>query len=382
MNSKRPAGSALYVWLVVMFATDGAYSAATAPATEPASQPAPSAWDPAAILTEPHESAEHRQAELDRLRAILAAADAPVDQAQARLAIANRQLGEAAAWPATRCLLGAATDDDRARLADAAASASELLAGAVKLLDAAEDADEETRRHLAFAAETLETFAKAFSAITTDPADKHYEDTLSDAALELAAARESEDEDVAAAALLWQSYAWVLAGRRDQAILALPDVLKQPERMPFDLFARLLRCRLLAEAGQHAAPVTLCLRMQHQCESWFPGRALREVGEIQRLIVFVRIGIVRSWIEGLGPDSAAGQRLSLDVKSARESWFEPPDARAVYSLTPAIPILVTPPKVDLPRPAAQTRPATAPASEPAAASHPANAQGSRTAPDS
>lgn len=283
-------------------------------------------------------------------------------KARLELAAANWLLARSIASPATRCLLGFAEKNDLHRIHEAAGDAQIRLARARKLLKTDADKDKAALTQLRQSATALEAFAKMLLAISTESDDS--KQACEDAAVNLATARESENELVAAAALLWQAYAWDRAGKTERALTTLPDALTPPQRLPFDFMSRLLRCRMLAETKEWAAAVSLLMRMRTLTEEWFgqednAGRRSR-----RRLIGLLQHEITQEWLAQLKTKDAA-ERIRKTLSKISEELSSEDGRMAVYHLETAVPVLV-----ELPE--GQTSPAepAAPMNEKASAEKP------------
>jgi hypothetical protein len=293
------------------------------------------------LLADPPGASDGR----DRLAGIqqtLEAASQPLDQAAAELAMANVLVALPPARPMTRWIIGLQDETDLARVHETATDAQQHLARARKLLSNDDEEGKERRRELRSAASTLEAFAKLFAACSDRREGTDYKQACEDAAVGLAKPRESEKPQVAAAALLWQAFAWDCAGKSDRALSTLPDALTTPERLPYDFAARLLRCRILIDTGQSAAVIALTMRMQPLCEEWFPQQDKDGVAARQRLVAAVQWKATQAWLK-VTASAPAAARLEKTLASAREPLSGDGDRPAVYHLESAVPILVETP---------------------------------------
>jgi hypothetical protein len=320
------------------------------------------------------------------LSATVAAAAEPIDRAQAHLALANWLLAVPAGRPATQWLIGLDQPADRDVLHWAAEQAGAQLGDARAALDRIADKTDAgmQRRVRSYrsAADTLAAFVALYEAgVERDPDARR--PRAAEAALELAIARESDDPGLAACALLWQSYAWELAGRHERAMLSLPESWEAPRQWPYDFMARLLRCRLIGERKQYAAALSLTLGIDGMLREWLASIAPDQVAACRALVRKLAWQLSQSWLNDLraeGAPAAAIERLSeLSEDLGAET------GAAAFHLAEAIPILVLPPDTPLP----QTQPASAPATsgrdsphdETSPSTAPADAEpGTRTAP--
>ena len=333
---------------------------------------APFDWN--TVLADPEDTASRLAAERQKIETQTAALDAPLSKAQGQLALANWWLGVATARPATRWLLGADTDADRKSIARAAEKASSSIEIARTLLSsqAAQSKDagqKETRNRLEQSADNLAVFAVLFEVADQDPKAETTREAWRKAARKLAVAREAEDSQLAAAAQLWQAFALTRAGNRERALEILPDALAKPDRLPYDLMSRLLRCRMLADAGQFAVATSLLSRMETMLKAWLTKQP-QDRNTVRRLLSFVQYRVVTQWAGQLRTSSrpTAAAPLAPVLKSIDDDFNEV-KAPAIYYLPTAVPTLVT-------VPSSAAKPTTTPAtSKPAPSSRkPATSQ--------
>jgi len=330
--------------------------------THPATLPAP--FQPLGLGKGPAtpQSRDHRDRR-DSLRETVDAARPGLEKAAAHLAAANWMLAVPASDAATAWLLGVAGDSDLQGLSDWAKSAKEHLAKAKEAIasaghDTAQDESGGKRRsRLERLVTLLEPFATLFASADPSLAADARRSGYGRAALGLATAREAEDRSLASCALLWQSFAWEQAGRRERALVSLPDALTKPEHPPYDFMSRLLRCRLVADAGQRPAAAALLIRMGAISKEWFPRTAPDELESRRRLIILLQYQVCLAWRQELlktGP-SVPGPLDEL-LAEARET-LSAADRPAAYRLDAVIPILVEPPAVTRKPTSTRTAPA-------------------------
>ena len=104
--------------------------------------------------------------------------------------------------------------------------------------------------------------------------------------------------------MLWQSFAWECAGRRERATVSLPSALVRPAQPDFDFLSRLLRCRLVAEDGLHTAAFALAIRVRGSCDQWFAKEPPEQLAARRRLAAVVQYRIGRPWLEQLRKSSS------------------------------------------------------------------------------
>lgn len=274
----------------------------------------------------------------------LDAAAEPLERAHAHLALANWWVSTAPARPATRWLVSMEDASDRQALVDAATQARQHLEQVRALLkedaEARPDEAKDRRRRLKSAADTIQPFAEIFHNADRTGDTEADREAWHKASRGLAVARESEDKQVAAAALLWQAFAFNKSGRRDRALEALPEALAKPEHLPYSFMSRVLRCRLMAEAGQTSAAVFLLSRMDAELKKWMTGqnrnRARRLVGLVQYEIVTNWMSELKSATQPFAPDQF--DSLLGDIEASFTQVKNP----QVYYMPTAVPPDIAP----------------------------------------
>jgi hypothetical protein len=214
-----------------------------------------------------------------------------------------------------------------------------------------DESTKKQRRELMTAAETLESFAEILQRAELGNKAEPDQENWRKAGRGLAIARESGSDEVAAAALLWQAFAFEQAGKRDRALDALPDALAKVEHLPYELMNRLLRCRLMAEAGQVPAAVSLLSRMDAQLKSWMSNQN-QERNKGRRLIGLVQHRIVTNWMENLKastkPAGAETGDALRPILNEIETHFSEVKEPQVYCMSTAIPLgIVAAPKLSV-----------------------------------
>ncbi len=271
------------------------------------------------------------------------------------LGLANLRLARQAEPALTRLLLGDESPVTRRRLTEVAAAARVEIGEALDLLaklhksPAPHKAAAKQRTRwggasvfLAALAESTEALAKGAKA----PACLEHLDGLT----------KSEQADLAAAARLLRAALMRQAGQSDKALAMLEPVLSPPKQWPHDFFARLLRCRLLADRGGFAVATALALQMDLQCERWFDKAQRREA---RRAIGLLRIDLAERWADRLQRDKLdahAGNRRAI-AERIRKQLFSGKTPPPVYRLIEAVPIWVKPPPPPAP-PVTKPKPST------------------------
>jgi hypothetical protein len=313
-------------------------------------------FDPAPCLLGPADQSERFAAELERLTAPIATTDNPLDRAAGHLAVANWLVSVPTARTATRWLLGFQNGDDLRSIAGYARQAREHLDRARAILKADKpNGDKPGKRHseLERTADTLAAFIDLFAVAGVPAGDAKAKSAFADAALGLSVARESDDPDLSACALLWQSFAWDCAGRRERSLASLPNALNRPDQASFDFLGRLLRCRLTAEDGRRTAAFALLIRVRGLCNPWFDQESTEALAARRRLVAALQYRVGQACLE---QSAASGSpAVTADIKTMlgdlRGLLVDRGRCGEVYVLPRAVPILAESP----------ARPARAPA---------------------
>lgn len=344
-------------------------AALAVPALAVETAPAPAGEvDLARCLADPPEWAGRLDSELAKLNKAVESAAGPVEQATAHLAAANWLVGVPTSRAAVRWLAGMERPQDLTLLASRADQAAEHLdkgRAALKSVGQAKASEAARIAELKLAADSLEPFIKLLAVAGEQGDAEKRKSGFSEAALGLAMARESDDPDLSACALLWQSFAWECAGRRERALLSLPHALTRPEQPSFGFLSRLLRCRLVAEDERYAASFALALRVRAACNQWFPKETSEQLASRGRLAAVVQYEIGRSWLKQLtkSGSKAAADDVEALLAGLRDALYEQDAPGPVYVPESIVPILVESPVTSAP--AAVSRPAGTPASGPA-----------------
>jgi hypothetical protein len=269
----------------------------------------------------------------------------PLQRARAELAQANWWIAVPTARPATRLLLGVESPADRNRIAQCAAEARKHLEQGRERLGQVAGADkpdtEKQKTELDQSADTVAGFIDLLATVGLPADSETTREAWRKAGRRLALAREADDPDLAAAALLWQAYALDRSGRRERALEALPDTLEEPEHLPYDFLSRLLRCRLMAASGQSAAAVSLLARMEPQLKNWIDNQN-QDRNNARRLIGLLQYRITREWMDQLSATTRpAADKLEPVLQNIEKSYAEVKSPR-LYYLKTAVPLKIRP----------------------------------------
>jgi hypothetical protein len=190
--------------------------------------------------------------------------------------------------------------------------------------------------------EAVEAFAQAITAVF-DVGDSEADTARRQAAASrLALLLEDNRPSVTSAAALWQAALLHRIGRPDRVMELLPRPLADPSpgEPRFDFYARLLRCRCIAEQGGYAAASALLLQLQQRCEGLFARP--RDRTEAARATSLVREKILSRWADATDPQTGAAERdwCRAAVERIRKTARGDSNRCFVLRLGCAVPILV------------------------------------------
>ena len=160
---------------------------------------------------------------------------------------------------------------------------------------------------------------------------------------------ESSDQRIAGAASLWQAALFLNAGLADRALALLEPALAAPptKHLRPAFFARLLRCRAIADQQRYTTALALLFQLEERCEEWFPVEADR--GDALRAVTIVEWQVLHDWHEALDGESHEPQRRWCveKAKTLLDERFTH-EAHAILRLGRSIPIIVAAPEVPAP----------------------------------
>ncbi len=248
-------------------------------------------------------------------------------------------------------------DGDGSRLRRALDHADDLLSRAESHIKESAEASEAPaeRNEVARHHKTLHAFAAGLRAYLLPGTDDASASGLRRAVSLLSPLIEDEDLSVSAAAGLWQ--ACLRSGESDipRALSALDLAVRSPAEgsMPYALFARVERCRLLAIQGGRATALALLMQVEVRCEEW-TGRTGLPVGETEkeaqavRMVQLAQMQILGDWFDGAGEGRpVAGTRIERKwcadrISKMTEEGFGG-NGQGLFRLIEAIPIIAKPP---------------------------------------
>ncbi len=283
----------------------------------------------------------------DELIAYAEQADEPLAAFDRRLAAANWLLGPQLAAPATRWLLDAASDADRARVVQSVVTADAQLEIAASLW--AERIEQSSlsagsRWDRQEALDGLRTFVQAFSSLWS-PGDKETDaaqETMSAATVGLAILLEHERTDVAEAARLWQAALCVRRGDWQRVLDLSPPALAKPaDDSVYGFYLRLLRCRTAPRVvGGYPASVALLARMEARATEWFTRP--EHVKRAQATAALMRRRLLTAWADThlAADERTSAARCEYAIQRIDQVHFAGDDPVEVLALPSAVPNLV------------------------------------------
>ncbi len=225
--------------------------------------------------------------------------------------------------------------------------ADTLLARAQRTLQSvreSEGADVEWLREAAHRVKTLRAFGSALGAFLASGSADVDERGVRRAASLLSPLLEDRRRGVAAAATFWQASLRSLDADPARALSVLDLALADPHTAPihYALFARLLRCRIIADRGGAAAALALLMQLEERIDEWITDETRRDLAV--RTAQLVRLQILTAWRERLSPTDAVDERRwCADRFRALATDRFGEERNHVLRLTPAVPIIAEPP---------------------------------------
>lgn len=285
-----------------------------------------------------------------RLRRIEQASDSPLaERIELRLAAANWTLAKQCEPPLSRRLLGMGDPSDSGDVGRWITEALNDLQAARRDLSAFEETegyDEDRAAQFSDSIELLTAFAGALGACMSDAEDEESLAKYGEAARVLSEYLEDDRPQVVAAATLFQGMLYGKTNRVDRALRLLPQPGKPPRReaLRYDFFARLLRCKYIAEQGGYAAAWGLLLSLEEPVEDWFITATGRT--EARRAAMLVKFDICRDWSEVGEASSRQATRAWCDkaLERIRAEYFPAEGDHALMRLITAVPMIARPPK--------------------------------------
>jgi hypothetical protein len=163
----------------------------------------------------------------------------------------------------------------------------------------------------------LRAFGELFAALGEGCDSAEGRARLIDACGEVAIYLDDSDGAIVESAKLWQGAAYRRAGRPERALQVLRPTLTSPVSPDIGFWARLERCRALADRGGYAAAVALSLRLSARTEGWFEGRGPQARADAEYTLRQMRIELLRGWARRLRESGEAKQAGELEARAAQ-----------------------------------------------------------------
>lgn len=193
---------------------------------------------------------------------------------------------------------------DRPRLAEAAGRILRYVAEAEKALDAAEmDQTDSDRADVCI--DLFRSLGELFRAIAATDGSDASKKALMDSCIGLALYMDDPRGGVVEAARLWQGVGYRRAGRPDRALQVLRPAITPPTSRVVGLYARLERCRALADKGRFAAAIALALRLSGRVDAWFEQQDAQTRKAAADTVRRMRAQLLQDWATDL---RKAGER--------------------------------------------------------------------------
>ncbi len=218
---------------------------------------------------------------------------------------------------ASRRLLGISRVGDEAAMRSALALVRKRLTAArANLADRNADGLLDTAPDHALYS-TLSSFTTALEAVWSQGQDESALQAKRVGVYTLAVLLEHQRKDVASAAMLWQAVLYRQMGRLDKAFQLLP-LATEPvdgDARRHQFFARLLRCRLVADRGGYAAAYSLLLRIERRIAEWFATEPA--YSEATHAAMLIRLQVLEQWRDTLDPTTETGEIQWCNKAAAR-----------------------------------------------------------------
>ena len=208
--------------------------------------------------------------------------------------------------------------------------------------EATESGDRSRRETITHRLAALRAFAQAVRAYALPGGGSR---SARSAASGLSFLREDHDPQTAAAASLWQAALRSEEAEGSRALSILDEATADlpAGSLPYSFFARLLRCRLLAERGSWAASLAMVMQVEERCNDWFTDDDRRELA--LHSCAALQIDILRQWHDGIATPAGDEQRAWCVQRISQIASERLADGKnGVMRLSPAIPVIAPPPR--------------------------------------
>lgn len=270
-----------------------------------------------------------------------------------QLAVANMILGEEIEWDVNHVFLKiqgenvakwAPPTDALDRTSGLLEKAREGLAGATGDGNAERIADLNRR------VSTITTFHGALRSFLLGRTDDSEREAGREAASKLSLLLEDGDPTIAAAAAFWQAVLRSDDRDKERILNSLDLALAPPTpaSMPYAFFARLLRCRILADRGSHAAALSLLMQLEEGVVDWMEDE--KDYKDATRTVMLFEWQTLSTWSSHLDTEGKQDEKRWCETRmesTVREHLAK--DDEFVLGLHPVIPIVALPPDGSGPR---------------------------------
>lgn len=245
----------------------------------------------------------------------------PIARAHAFILAARCLIVNGCAAPLSAELCWSARPDPS--LGKLARRAEECLATAEKSLDAAgASVDEAVVRRLSDRLEMLRSFARLFSAMAdVDASSEDSRARLIDACVGISTYLDDPIPGVSQSARLWQGVAYRRAGRPDRSLQILWPAIGQLSSNRVDFFARIERCRSLADQKRYVAALALAVKLEEHLDECMKTADVRE--QAADSLRWARIIIYRRWSETLRAEGKKQRARSAESSAAELKGGDP-----------------------------------------------------------
>jgi tetratricopeptide (TPR) repeat protein len=249
----------------------------------------------------------------------------------------QRILSEECAGPLGRELCG--DSGALAELARKGRDALKLIVDTRKLLNKEPVSEDASTEHVQEQLDRLEQFGEVFACLGELEDSEEARKKLIGACGGLAAYLDDPNPAVVEAAKLWQGVAYRRAGRVDRALQVLRPVLTKPADAETGFWLRVERCRALADRGDTAAGIALCLRLEKRVVDWFDEDQKEQRIAAQNTLRQLRANLWKRWSQQL---KTAGKikdadEAATEARTLAESIIRIQEEQRCLKLTHALP---------------------------------------------
>lgn len=263
------------------------------------------------------------------IRKAAATGGSPLERVQANLAAARCLLVYSCAGPLSAELCWTATPGTQlAPIVREARACLERCDEAMKKLG---DLDEAVQHELTDRRDMLAAFAGLFDAMAElDASSDKSVVRLIDACIGVSAYLDDPNPGVAESAKLWQSVAYRRAGRPDRSLQILWPAIGRLSSSRIDFFARIERCRSLADRGLYVSALALAMKLEEHRHDWLSNEDETAVRRAEDSLRWTRVILNRRWAESLrtaGEEERAKTAEAAAEKLLGDDPYPPPPDR-------------------------------------------------------